>query len=109
MAKPKIPKKMQKKNAKKQISYFFKLIQNLNNDQSTIQNRYIFLIRKLAMKLRLKLTKEQKRKFCNHCHNYFTNKSLRVRTARGKVVYYCLRCKKHTRIPYSKKIKKIVK
>ena len=70
-----------------------------------LANRYIFLARKMAMAYNVRLTKEQKRKFCHHCYHYFKpGKNVEVRTnPKTKAVEYkCLDCKKITRYPYIK-------
>ena len=64
-----------------------------------LANRNVTLARKIAMKVNLKIPSEYKRKFCKHCYSYFRSTNCRVRTREGKVIYYCLNCKKYTRIP----------
>ncbi|MFH1637528.1 MAG: ribonuclease P Rpr2/Rpp21/SNM1 subunit [Candidatus Woesearchaeota archaeon] len=53
---------------------------------------------------RIKLSPSRlKRKFCKHCGCYFIpGKNLRVRTREGKLIYYCLECKKFWRMPCKK-------
>lgn len=68
-----------------------------------LSNRYVKLARELAMKVKISIPPELKRKFCKHCYKYLVpSKNLRVRTRNKKVIYYCLECKKYTRIPYKK-------
>ena len=69
-----------------------------------LANRYIRLARKIAMKFNLRMPRGYKRKFCKHCYSYLKpGVNLRVRTKDGKVIYYCLECKKFMRFPVSKK------
>ncbi len=106
MAKPKISKKLQKKIAQDRINILFKEAKTRAPQKPNLANRYIFLIRKIAMKLRLRLQPEQKRQYCKHCYTYLSPATnSRIRTSRGKVVILCLNCKHHTRIPYVKEKK----
>jgi len=67
-------------------------------DSSDDSPRYLFLLRKLAMKLRLRLPREVKHSYCKHCKQPFIpGKNCRVRTRDGKLVYYCMHCKNYTR------------
>tara|TARA_Y100000310_G_C20666109_1_gene807589 strand:- start:1255 stop:1605 length:351 start_codon:yes stop_codon:yes gene_type:complete len=101
MTKPKISKKSQKKIAVTRINYLFEEAQEQAPKDQTLANRYIFLARKIAMKLRLRFTTSQKRQFCKHCFNFLRpGHNSRVRTSRGKVVIFCLSCEHHMRIPY---------
>lgn len=67
-------------------------------------NRYVSLARKTAMKFKIRLPSEYKRSFCKHCYaSLVPGKNLRVRTRQGKLVYYCLECKKFWRKPVGRK------
>ena len=106
MAKPKIPKKLQKKIARQRIDILLQEARDQAPQKQSLANRYVFLARKIAMKLRLRLEPEQKRQYCKNCHTFLTPaKNARIRTARGKVVILCLDCKHHMRIPYLKEQK----
>ena len=73
-----------------------------------LANRYVYIARKIAMKFKVKIPKELKRRFCKHCYNYMVpSVNCRVRLTQKKVVYSCLNCKKFMRFPY--KIKKSLK
>jgi RNase P subunit RPR2 len=59
--------------------------------------------RNLAMKHRMRLPREHKRRFCKHCYSYLIpGKNCRVRTQGEHVVYTCQECNKFMRFPYSK-------
>ena len=102
-------KNSQKDIAKKRIEILFDEAKKTKDQK--LSKRYISLANKIAQKVNLTLTKDQKRKFCHHCFSYFIpNKNLRVRLKNKKVIYFCLSCKKFTKFPYikeklSKKIK----
>ncbi len=112
MSKPLIPKKKQKDIAKERIKTLFSKADDAF--PSPLANRYVTLARKIAMKVKLRMPREYKRKYCKHCYKYIRSGSNgRVRTREGKVVISCFECKKFTRIPMksskttiSKKIKK---
>ena len=68
-----------------------------------LANRYVQLIRRIGMKLRLRLPREIKKSYCKHCYVAFApGDNCRVRLRRGLLVYYCFSCKKYTRTGYSR-------
>jgi ribonuclease P protein subunit RPR2 len=106
MAKPKIPKNKQKQIAKERINILFKQAQQEHKENHSLADRYVFLARKLAMKLRLKIPLKLKRQYCKFCYTFLVpNKNARIRLSRGKVVTLCLNCKHISRIPYQKQQK----
>ena len=80
------------------------LFSNADAEFSTdplISNKYVALARKISMKYKMRIPPALKRRFCKHCHSYLKQgKNCRVRVSDGKVVYYCLECKKFMRFPY---------
>jgi len=70
-------------------------------------NRYVFLLRKLAMKYNVKLSREQRRKFCHKCYHYLHAKNIKVRiNPKTKAVEVtCKDCKHVNRYPYAKEKK----
>ncbi len=66
--------------------------------------RYVYLARRIAMKVRLKMPKKWKRRFCKKCLTFWIpGKNLRVRVKSKRyphVVYTCLECGKVYRFPY---------
>lgn len=66
-------------------------------------NDYAALARRIAMKYKVRLTSEQKRKICKHCYAYLKQGvNCRVRLQSGKIVYYCMECRRFARIPIKK-------
>ena len=63
-------------------------------------DRYVQLARKIAMKARISIPAEYKRKFCKSCKTYFQKGNYKIRLKKGKKYYHCLTCKKITVIPY---------
>ena len=100
MPKPNISKKKQKEIAKERINVLFQQAKENYKTNKSLSNRYVTLARKLAMKVRLRMPKEHKRRFCKHCYKYLMpGDNCRVRTRDGKVIISCFECKKFTRIP----------
>ncbi|MBW2984882.1 ribonuclease P [Candidatus Woesearchaeota archaeon] len=99
--------KKQKSIAGERIKILFEQAEAAFNKDPSLSDRYVELARKIAMKCKLRIPTELKRRFCRHCYCYLVpGKNCRVRTHEGKVVYYCFNCKKHMRFPYTKEKKK---
>ncbi|MBT7903574.1 hypothetical protein HN587_06950 [Candidatus Woesearchaeota archaeon] len=109
-------KRRQKKHRKKpdkhraianeRINILFNEADEMHNESQTLANRYVILARKISMKYKVKLASVFKRRFCKHCYSFLVpGKNLRVRFGSGKLIYYCLTCKKFWRMPV-KNIKK---
>tara|TARA_Y100000310_G_scaffold344364_1_gene456758 strand:+ start:1843 stop:2151 length:309 start_codon:yes stop_codon:yes gene_type:complete len=100
MARPAITKSKQKEIAKERIKVLFEQARLQFPKNKGLANRYVTLARKLAMKVRMRMPKEFKRRFCKHCYKYLQpGANSRVRTRDGKVVISCFECKKFMRIP----------
>jgi len=99
MARPIISKKKQKEIAKERINILFGQAELIFSKNKSLANRYVTLARKLAMKVKIRISKENKRKFCKHCYKFLMpGKNSRIRTRNGKVIISCFECKKFTRI-----------
>jgi len=92
------------KLAKERILILFR--QAKKSDQK-LANRYVKLARKIAMKARIPVPRALKRRFCKHCYTYLNSKNSKIRLqgkSKGRrVVYTCLKCKKHMRFMYKAK------
>lgn len=65
-----------------------------------LSKTYSKKVRYLSMKYKIRLPKVIKRQLCKHCHSLLVPSSnCRVRTKEGKIIIYCLECKRFTRIP----------
>ncbi|MCK4589593.1 MAG: ribonuclease P [Nanoarchaeota archaeon] len=92
------PKKQIKETAKQRIKELFQEAQKTKSQK--LANRYVQLARKIAGKARIRMPKIYKRRFCKHCYTYLrSGQNARIRTRQGKLVIYCLECKKFARIP----------
>lgn len=88
-----------KKVALEHIQSLASLSKNVTYTNPERANRYVYLLRRIAMKMRLQLPREVKKSFCKHCYSAFApGKNCRVRTRQGKLIYYCLECKRYTKL-----------
>ncbi len=93
-----------KKTAKEKIVELFKQAEEVFSRDSKAADRCVEKARKTAMKIRIKIPPMLKRNFCKHCYKYIVpGINCRVRLSEGKVIYYCLSCKKFMRFPHKKK------
>lgn len=103
MKKYKIKSEEAKKIALERVEALISRAKEVFKEDKALANRYVTLARKIAMKVRLRIPSHLKRNFCKHCYKFLMpGVNCRVRTQRGKVVYYCLECKKFMRFPYKK-------
>ncbi|MBT6773773.1 ribonuclease P [Candidatus Woesearchaeota archaeon] len=104
MAKPVIPKSKQKEIAKERVKILFQQAEEVFSKDKALAHRYVTLARKIAMKVKIRIPLELKRKYCKHCYKFLMpGVNSRIRTRDGKVIISCLECKKFTRIPIKKK------
>lgn len=97
-----------KEIAKERITILFREASLQSKKNPELAHRYIKLARKIAMKVRVQMPKQYKRRYCKHCYHYLKpGVNLRVRTNKDRVVYYCLDCKRYMRFPIKKR--KVVK
>lgn len=70
-------------------------------EKPELADRYVRKARNTAMKSRLQLPPELKKRFCRFCGAFWVpGRTVRVRLQNRKVVYFCLKCKRFTRHPY---------
>ena len=100
----------QKAIALERIKTLFKEAREVFKKDKELANRYVELARKIAMKYKVRIPSELQKQFCKHCYKFLMpNINCRIRLKDGKVVYYCLECKKFMRFPYTKEKKKTKK
>jgi ribonuclease P protein subunit RPR2 len=106
-------RKYQRKSAKhreivlERVKVLFREAESMFKKDPKLANRYVKLARELAMKYKVKIPSNLKRRFCKHCYSYLVpSVNLRVRMREGKVVYYCLNCRKYMRFPHIREKKK---
>ena len=104
MSKKRIPREQQQKIALEQVKTFLQEAEEAFSEDKAWANRLVGKARRAAMKVKLKMPRELKRKYCKHCYAFLMpGVNARVRTARGKVVISCFDCKKFMRIPIGRK------
>jgi ribonuclease P protein subunit RPR2 len=87
-----------KKRAEAQIRELFRQAESSSLSNA---NRYVKIALKISTKTKTPIPRELKRRFCKKCKSYLVpGKNCRVRVSRGKIVYYCLQCKKFMRFVY---------
>ena len=106
MVKPAISKRKQKEIARERIKELFQEAETIFSRDKSLANRYVTLARKLAMKVKIRIPLELKRRFCKHCYKFLLpGVNARVRTRDGKVIIACLECQRFMRIPIVRKRK----
>lgn len=96
----KVMKEKLKNKAKNDILEFMNLAKDSFKSDKKKSNMYVRKARRLAMKHRIKLPVSIKRRICKNCYSYIVpGVNCRVRTREGKLIYYCLECKRYMRMP----------
>jgi len=91
--------------AKERIDTLFAEAKNAFREDPSLSHRYVQLARKIAMKYKLKIPSKYRRQYCKHCYRYLMpGENSRVRTREGKLVVYCLECKKYSRYVIKRKL-----
>jgi ribonuclease P protein subunit RPR2 len=104
MSKPRISNSQQQGLALERISKLFQQADYIFHTDKDLAHHYVSLARKIAMKVRISLPAEYRRKFCHHCYKYLMpGINSRIRTSKGKVIISCFECKKFMRIPIKNK------
>ena len=84
--------------ARERIAVLFSEAEKVFHDDPGYSDRYVALARKIAMKERVRIDHEYRRRFCHHCSRYLVpGANMRVRVHHGWVAVTCLGCKKTTR------------
>ena len=95
-----ISKGKQKEIAQERIQILFEQAEKEFSQNKQLSNRYVTLARKIAMKTKVRIPQELKRRFCKHCYHYLQpGFNARVRTHQGRVIISCFDCKNFMRIP----------
>src|SRR3989338_2809803 len=98
-------KKQQQKLALSEIGGILAKAREAFDAKPKLAHKYAKSSRRIALKYKLKLPLNLKRRICKNCHAFLVpGKNLRVRTTRGHVTYYCLECRKFMRFGYKKKL-----
>jgi ribonuclease P protein subunit RPR2 len=90
--------------ARERIAVLFSQAEKMFHENPGYSDRYVTLARKIAMKERIRIDREFRRRFCHNCSRYLVpGVNMRVRVHPGYVTVTCLCCKKTTRYRVEKK------
>ncbi len=98
-----------KEIALKRIKILFNLAREVLHERPDLAQRYVEIARKIAMRTRTRMPKENRLLICRHCKRFiFPGVSARVRIQPRRephIVITCLYCGKHMRRPLRRKRK----
>jgi ribonuclease P protein subunit RPR2 len=84
--------------ASERIGVLFGQAEKAFSEHPGRSDRYVALARRIAMRQRVRIDREFRRRFCHHCYAFLVpGQNMRVRVHRGNVVVTCGICKKTTR------------
>lgn len=84
--------------ARERIEILFDRAREFFPENPVLSDRCVELARRIAMRQRVRIPRELRRRFCRRCSAYLVpGSTLRVRVRRGKVVTTCMRCGRHRR------------
>lgn len=103
MSRRKDKKIRDRKIARERIIELFQQAEDNFHLDPKLSDRHVALARKIAMKHNISIPSKLKRKFCKHCYSFLMpGENCRIRTKRGMLIIYCLKCKKFTKFKYKK-------
>ncbi|MFW6231025.1 MAG: ribonuclease P protein component 4 [Nanoarchaeota archaeon] len=100
-----------KRIAGQRIEHLFSFCKTLFSDEQfkalsdeqkqAYADRYVQLACSLATRHNVTIPSGLKRQFCRHCKSYFREGiNVRTRLHDGRLVRYCMNCRKYSRYPY---------
>src|SRR3989338_9484492 len=76
--------------ALERIKVLFEQAQLRFKEHPELSNRYAKLARTIAMKYKVRIPSELKRRYCSHCYHFLMpGVNSRVRIQKGRVIIYC--------------------
>ena len=98
-----MPDRQIERIAIERIKTLFKLAEEIFPSDPNLAQRYIELARKIAMRTRLRLPIEMRRRFCRYCNTFLvpgaTSRTRIKQHREPHVAITCLKCGETTRIP----------
>jgi ribonuclease P protein subunit RPR2 len=89
-----------KRLARERITVLFQRAEEFFPQNPAWSDRCVVLARRIAMRQRVGLEWQQRRKICPHCYRFHVpGVTMRVRIKKGKVVVTCLHCHRQSRFP----------
>ncbi|RZB29004.1 MAG: ribonuclease P protein subunit RPR2 [Candidatus Argoarchaeum ethanivorans] len=96
-------KKWEQDMALQRISILFKLAHLCHSNRPDRSRRYMKLALAIAMRYRVRLPAELKKRVCKTCNTYLMpSNTVRIRLRNGYLVYTCLECGREKRYPYKR-------
>jgi|Deesub1362A_J573_1020465.scaffolds.fasta_scaffold00137_53 ribonuclease P protein subunit RPR2 len=92
-------KRLERKIAKERISILLNMADKMKFEDYALARRYVELAKKIAMRYRIRISKDQKRNFCKKCLYPYRHDRVRVRVRKSRVMITCLNCGFIRRIP----------
>jgi len=90
----------QVKIANRRIRFLFDEAKNVFKQDSGLADKYIKMARRIAMKYKVRMPAEMKKRFCKNCHRYLVpGANSRVRLHKHRLIYYCMSCRHYMRQP----------
>jgi len=91
-------KEKKRQKAEKDIIMLMESAGKIFKTNRKMAHLYAKKSRRLAMKNKIKLPANIKRRICKNCYSYLSpGINCRIRTRDGKLIIYCFECKKYTR------------
>ena len=94
--------------AKERIEILLALAEKMMREEKNPQltTRYISLARTIGMRYNVRLSSEQKRKFCKKCNIFFIpGENCRVRLRKSRIYIKCEKCNYERRIPIKSRVR----
>ena len=93
---------LNKEKAVKSIVEFIDNASKIFKNDKAVANKIVKKARRVAMKNRVKLPSDVKRRICKHCKSLLVQgDNCRVRLNAGNLIYYCKECKRYTKFRYT--------
>ena len=90
--------------ARERIEVLFYRAREFFPENPALSDRCVDLARRIAMRQRVRIPRELRRRFCRRCSAYLVpGSTVRVRVRRGRVVTTCLRCSARRRYRVEKR------
>jgi ribonuclease P protein subunit RPR2 len=87
-----------KKLARERIDILFREADAVFPEKPEQAHRYVALARRIAMRQRIRMDRDHRRRFCHQCYRFMVpGVNMRVRVHRGRVVVTCKYCSSRTR------------
>lgn len=90
-----------KEISRQRIERLFSLAEEEHGAHPERSNRYVEIARRICSRMRVRMPRHLKARFCRHCGSYLPPSARRVRLKDGVITKTCIRCGRQLRRPYS--------